>query len=118
MYEEETHRIQQQEIAARSEIADAFARFYAGNQRETVPYANGAGGIAVMPITEAITDALTSGAPLVALVALLQGKGDLKTLRKAIEVDYTERCADAVGMERAQYERPAVWPCLTAEVMA
>lgn len=115
MYEEETHRIQQQEIAARSEIAAAFARFYAGNVRETVPYAKGAGGVAVMPVTEAITDALTNGAPLVALVALLQGKGSVQSLRDAIEADYTERCADAVGMERAQYERPAVWPCLTAE---
>lgn len=104
MYETESEAIRQQEIAATQGIEDAFASYFAGNTRATVPYALGAGGVMFQTVTEAIQDTISDGEPLEAFKALLTGSGDMKSLQQALVADYIRHHADSVASERAAWD--------------
>jgi hypothetical protein len=115
MYEDETERVRIQEIAAVQEIKAAFVDYFGGNTRATVPYALGAGGVALQTCTEAIGEMLSYGEPLQALTALLTGSGDVKSLQHALVAGYVRLHADSVASERAAWEAPAVHSFLFKE---
>ena len=115
MYEDETEAIRLQEIAAVREIRESFAVYFAGNTRATVPYALGAGGVALQTCTDAIGEMLSYGEPLEALTALLTGSGDVKSLQHALVADYVRLHADSVASEHAAWEAPAVHSFLFKE---
>lgn len=104
MYEDETEAIRRADIAATQEIRDAFAAYFAGNTRATVPYALGAGGVQLQTVTEAIGEMLSYGEPLQALTALLTGSGDVKSLQHTLVADYVRLHADSVAQERAAWD--------------
>ena len=115
MYEDETEAIRVQEIAAVREIREAFAAYFAGNGKATVPYALGAGGVALQTCTDAIGEMLSYGEPLQSLTALLTGSGDVKSLQHALVADYVRLHADSVASERAAWDAPTVHPWLMKE---
>ena len=99
------------EIDAAEEIRAAFNAFFAG-QPARVPYV-GCGmtntlGIQTQSLPDAITDALTDGEPRAALVALLQGTGDVSALRAALCADYITRNADSIAQQRVVFDAPQV----------
>lgn len=108
MYENETEAIRLQDIAATQEIRDAFASYFAGNSRATVPYALGAGGVMFQTVTSAIQDCVTDGAPLAAFQALMTGTGDMQSLQDALVADYIKHHAGSVAQERAAWDAPEV----------
>ena len=115
MYEDETERVRRADIAATQEIRDAFAAYFAGNTRATVPYALGAGGVQLQTCTEAIGEMLSYGEPLQALTALLMGSGDVQSLQHKLVADYVRLHAADVAQERAAWEAPAVHSFLFKE---
>lgn len=115
MYEAETEAIRIQEIAAVQEIKAAFADYFGGNTRATVPYALGAGGVALQTCTEAINEMLSYGEPLQAITALLTGSGDVKSLQHALVAGYVRLHADSVASERAAWNAPTVYPWMMKE---
>lgn len=104
MYEDETEAIRRADIAATQEIRDAFAAYFAGNSRATVPYARGAGGVMYQTVTDAIQDGMTDGKPLECFTALMTGTGDLEAFRAALVADYLHHHAADVAQERAAWD--------------
>lgn len=96
---------------AEQDIRRLFAAFFAGAPVH-LPYTGWTGAVPsvkLQPAIDAITDALTSGAPMHALAALLQGTGTVDQLREALVQDYVQRNADDIGQQRALYEPLPRW---------
>lgn len=116
----EDHRLQCAQAAADQEITQAFAAFYAGNALRRVPtircrIATTELMETTQTVPEAIADGIQDGAPLAALVALLQGTGDVAALRNALVRDYAERNADSIAQQRVIFEPMRVLPFLMQE---
>lgn len=95
---------QAHEAQATAEIRAAWAAFFSGTGTRVPVLRHRSGGLCEEvnePATEAMHDMLYDGAPQAALVALLQGRGDVQALRDAIVADYIYRHAQDIAQERA-----------------
>lgn len=94
---------QAHEAQATAEIRAAWAAFFSGTGTRVPALRHRSGGCEEVnePATEAMHDMLYDGAPQAALVALLQGRGDVQALRDAIVADYIYHHAQDIAQERA-----------------
>ena len=114
----EADALQAAEIAVDIEIREAFEAFYAGDSLRRVPTLRFAGGPmheTTQAVSEAISDTIQSGEPLKALVALLQGRGDVAALTAALYADYARRNAEDVAAHRVENDPPQVYSFLFRE---
>jgi hypothetical protein len=112
--------IYQAERMATEEITAAFDAFFRGQQTR-VPYV-GCGlsntlGMQYQPVSEAITDLVSSGTSKAALIGLLQGfGGDVAEFRKVLVADYIETHVEDIAQQRVEFDAPEVLPWLLREV--
>ena len=108
---------QAHEAQATAEIRAAWAAFFAGTGTRVpaLRYRSDGSEEVNEPATEAMHDMLYDGAPQAALVALLQGRGDVQALRDAIVADYIYHHAQDIAQERAAND-PLPFPAFLSQV--